>query len=95
MDVRAFGSIYGQSATLPYASGLSVAASGQNLTFPACRAIYVESRNKNADQVLSVILADSPGTPLQLDHIRTDVLLPLSCTAISGVTTVEHVYVLY
>lgn len=95
MDVRAFGSIYGQSASLPYASGLGVTASGQDLTFPACRAIYIESKNKNTDHSLSVIMADAPGTPLVLDHIRSDVLLPISITAISGTSTVEHVFIFY
>jgi hypothetical protein len=94
MDVRAFGSRYGFSASLPYASGFTVNA-GTNSIFPACRGIYVETSNKNADKTLIVKLADSPGSFISFDHIRTDVFLPLSVTAISGTSTVDHVYVLY
>ena len=94
MDVRAFGSRYGFSAALPYASGFAT-TSGVSSVFPACRAIYVETQNKNADKTLVVRLADSPGSFLTFDHIRTDVFLPISATAISGISTADHVYVLY
>ena len=94
MDVKVFGSRYGFSATLPYASGFVVNA-GTNTVFPACRALYVESSNKNADKTLVVELADSPRSFISFDHIRADVLLPVSATAISGVSTIDHVYVLY
>lgn len=95
MDVRAFGSIYAQSATLPFTSGFLVNASGTDATFAACRAIYVETKNKSTDYSLVVTLADSPKNPITFSHIRTDVLLPISITNISGSSTVEHVYVLY
>ena len=94
MDVRAFGSRYGFSATLPYASGFVVNA-GTNSVFPACRAVYVETSNKTTDKTLVVRLADSPGSFLSFDHIRTDVLLPISVTAVSGVSTVDNIYILY
>lgn len=94
MDVRAFGSIYAQSATLPYTSGFLVNASGTNASFAACRAVYVESANKSTDKTLVVLLADSK-QPITFSHIRTDVLLPISITQISGTSTVEHCYVLY
>ena len=94
MDVRAFGSRYGFSATLPYASGFVVNA-GTNSVFPACRAVYVETSNKTTDKSLVVRLADSPGSFLSFDHIRTDVLLTISVTAVSGISTADHVYVLY
>lgn len=95
MDVRAFGGYYGFSASLPYASGFLVNASGTDINFPACRGIYVESANKNTDATLVVTLADCPGTPMTFQHIRTDIHLPLSITAVSGISTVQHVYVLY
>lgn len=95
MDVRAFGSYYGFSASLPYASGFLVNASGTDSNFPACRGIFIESANKNADKTLVVTLADAPNSPMTFQHIRTDVHLPLSITAVSGISTVEHVYVLY
>ena len=94
MDVRAFGSVYGQTAALPYASGFMI-NNGVDKTFPSCRAIYVESNNKNADKILKVSLSDAPGTWITFEHIRTDVLLPISATAISGASTVDHIYVLY
>ena len=94
MDVRAFGSTYGQTASLPYTSGFLVNASGTNATFAACRAIYVESANKSTDRTLVVTFADSK-QPITFSHIRTDVLLPISITQISGTSTVEHCYVLY
>jgi len=94
MDVRAFGSRYGFSATLPYASGFVVNA-GTNSVFPACRAIYVENANKSVDKTLVIKLADSPGSFINFDHIRTDVFLPIAATAISGTSTADHVYVLY
>jgi hypothetical protein len=95
MDVRAFGSYYGQTASLPYASGFLVNASGTNTNFAACRGIYIESANKSTDKVLVVTLADAPGTPMTFQHIRTDTHLPISITSISGISTVDHVYVMY
>jgi len=94
MDVRAFGSVYAQSASLPYTSGFLVNASGTDTNFAACRGIYVESANKNADKTLVVLLADSK-SPITFSHIRTDVLLPISITQISGTSTIDHCYVLY
>jgi len=93
MDVRAFGSTYGQTASLPYASGFRVNA-GTSVNFAACRGVYVETANKNADKTLVVVLADSKN-PITFSHIRTDVLLPISITQISGTSTVDHCYVLY
>jgi hypothetical protein len=57
MDVRAFGSRYGFSAALPYASGFMVSA-GTNKVFPACRALFVETSNKSADKTLIIELAE-------------------------------------
>jgi len=94
MDVRAFGGVYGQTASLPYTSGFLVNASGANVNFAACRAVYVENANKNTDKTLVVLLADSK-SPITFNHIRTDVLLPISITQISGTSTIDHCYVLY
>lgn len=94
MDVRAFGSVYAQSASLPYTSGFLVNASGTNQNFAACRAVYVETANKSTDKTLVVVLTDSK-QPITFSHIRTDVLLPISITQISGTSTVDHCYVLY
>jgi hypothetical protein len=95
MDIRAFGSYYGQTASLPYASGFLVNASGTNTIFPACRGFFIESASKNADKILVVTLADAPGTPMTFQHIRADTHMPISITSISGISTVDHVYVMY
>jgi len=95
VDVRAFGSVYGQTASLPYSSGCQVSASGLNMTFPACRGIYVEGHNKTASYTLVCTLADAPASPITFDHIRSDTLLPISITSISGTSDVEHVYLFY
>lgn len=94
MDVRAFGSYYGQTAALPYASGFPLNASGTNATFAACRAIYVETSNKNVDKKLTVTLADTKA-PITFNYIRDNGILPISIVSISGSTTVDLVYVLY
>lgn len=94
MDVRAFGGVYGQTASLPYASGFVVNASGTSRTFAACRAIYVESANKTADKTLVVVLADST-EPITFSYLRSDTLLPISITQISGTSTVDRCHVLY
>ena len=94
MDVRAFGSIYGQTASLPYASGFSVNASGTNVTFAACRAIYVETQHPNQSKTLTVTLADTK-TPFTFNHIRDNGIIPISIVQISGTTTVDHCFILY
>ena len=94
MDVRAFGSVYAQTAALPYASGFAVNASGLDLTFPSCRAIYVETSNNSVSKKLTVVLADTK-TPLTFNHIRENGLIPISVTQISGSTTIDHCYILY
>jgi hypothetical protein len=94
MDVRAFGSVYGQTAALPYASGFTINASGVNLTFAASRAIYIETAHPNQSKVLTVILADTK-TPITFYHVRDNQLLPISVVQISGTSTVDHCTVLY
>jgi hypothetical protein len=42
-----------------------------------------------------VTLTDSPGTPITFKHIREDTHLPISITSISGISTVDYVYVMY
>jgi len=94
MDVRAFGSVYGQTASLPYASGFTVNASGLNLTFAASRAIFVETSTPAQDRTLTVTLADTK-TPISFYHIRSSILIPISIVSISGTTTIDHCTVLY
>lgn len=95
MDVRAFGSIYGQTASLPYTSGFGVALSGNGrVNFPACRAIFIQARSNSSKGYLAVELSDAPGQVAVAGNLTGDVLYPLSCTAlVSG--DIEGVFVLY
>jgi hypothetical protein len=95
MDVKAFGSYYGQSATLPYASGF-VVASGTNANFPSCRALYTQASSSTAAYKLVIVPADGgPTSAITLNSVRSDQLIPLSCTTISGTSTIDSVVVLY
>jgi len=95
MDVKAFGSYYGQSATLPYASGF-VVASGANANFPACRALYTQASSPTTAYKLTIVPADGqPSSAITLNSVRADQLIPISCTTISGTSTVDSVVVLY
>lgn len=94
MDVRAFGSVYGQTASLPYGSGFGWLPSQGRVNFPACRAIFIQSKSNAAKDRLVVELADAPGQESAADNLAGDQLFPLACTAlISG--TVDGVFVLY
>jgi len=94
MDVRAFGSVYGQSATLPYASGCLISASGTSTNFPSCRGFYVVDGGDNNN--LQVIFSDSPGRSVTLTKIKAGQVLPFSITTVSGAaTTVGSVLLLY
>lgn len=96
MDVRAFGSVYGQSSALPYASGYQVIPSGDmsRVNFPACRGIFIEAKSNSAKGYLSVVMTDSPGNSIHINNVDGNIFMPLSCTAVlSG--TVNHVIVLF
>lgn len=94
MDVRALGSYYSQTASLPYASGYAIAVSGQSYNFPACRAVYIN--DGNANQNLQVVFSDGLGSPITLKKVTPNDLLPISIVTISGAqTTVTDVVVLY
>lgn len=95
MDVKAFGAYYGQSALLPYASGF-VVASGTSANFPSCRALYTQASSPTTAYKLVVIPADGgPTSAISMNSVRADQLIPLSCTTISGSTTIDSVVVLY
>lgn len=97
MDVRAFGSIYGQTASLPYTSGFGMVPNPSGTDprrFAACRAIFIQAKANNAKGVLAVELSDAPGQVAQAQNLQGDQLIPISCTAvISG--NVDGVFVLY
>jgi len=94
MDIRAFGSVYGQTSMLPYASGFSWTPSLGRKNFATCRAIYIESKSNASKDYLTVELSDTPGQHLTAVNLAGDTLVPIACTAlISG--TVNGVVVLY
>lgn len=94
MDIRAFGSVYGQSSTLPYPSGFSWSPAQGRKNFATCRAIYIEAKSSNSKDYLTVELSDAPGQHLTATNLAGDTLVPLACTAlISG--SVNGIFVLY
>jgi len=94
VDVRAFGSVYGQTASLPYSSGFGVAPGAGRKDFPACRAVFIQA-DANANKLyLAVELTDAPGQIASATNLQGDQLIPISCTAIvSG--NAPGVFVLY
>lgn len=94
MDIRAFGSVYGQTAQLPYASGFSWDPAQGRKNFATCRAIYIEQKASGEKGFLTVELSDAPGQPATAINLNGNELVPIACTAlISG--TVQGVFVLY
>jgi len=94
MDVRALGSYYSQTASLPYASGCAITVSGRSHNFPACRAVYINDGTANHD--LQVVFADGLGVPVTLKRVTPNDLLPISVVTISGAqTTVTDIVLLY
>ena len=94
MDVRAFGSIYGQTASLPYSSGFGWAPAQGRVNFPACRAIFVDATPNQSKGYLAVEMSDAPGKNARAENLQGDKIYPFSCTAlISG--SVGGVFVLY
>lgn len=94
MDVKAFGSVYGQTSSLPYGSGFEWLPASGRKNFPVCRGIFIEAKSNSSKDVLVVELADAPGQDLVVNNLQGDELFPVACTAlISG--TVNGVFVLY
>ena len=94
MDIRAFGSVYGQTSSLPFASGFGWNPASGRKNFACCRAIFIESKANNSKDYLTVELADAPGQHLTASNLAGDILVPIACTAlISG--SVNGIFVLY
>ena len=94
MDVRAFGGVYGQTASLPYSSGFGYYPASGRVNFPACRAIFIQSDSNQNKGYLAVELTDAPGQVARAENLAGDQLVPISCTAIvSG--NVPGVFVLF
>lgn len=93
MDIRAFGSVYGQTASLPYSSGFKWQPSNGTKTFPACRGIFIQNGG-GTNKTLTLEFADAPGQLCVNDHLNGDFICPISVTTlVSG--TVTNVMVLY
>jgi hypothetical protein len=94
MDIRAFGSMYGQTSMLPYASGFRWAPAQGRKNFATCRAVFIEAKPISSGDYLTVELSDAPGQHITTVNLRGDDLIPIACTAlISG--SVNGVSVLY
>jgi hypothetical protein len=89
MDIRAFGSYYGQSATLPYASGF-VVASATSRNFGTARGFCTLSQGS-----VQVEFSDSQGQTVLLSGLAANTLIPFAITSISGVGTTASTIVLY
>lgn len=94
MDVKAFGSVYGQTSSLPYGSGFEWLPASGRKNFPVCRGIFIEPKANTSKDSLVVELADAPNQQFLLDNLSGDQLLPLACTALTS-GTVNAVFVLY
>ena len=94
MDIRAFGSIYSQTGTLPFGSGFLWRPADGRKNFAQCRAIYIEAKSTSSKDSLGVQLADAPGQYALAENLDGNTLIPIACTAfISG--TVQGVWALY
>jgi hypothetical protein len=94
MDIRAFGSIYSQTGTLPFGSGFRWRPADGQKNFAQCRAVYIEDNATGTKGTLSVQLADAPGQYATTEYFSGNTLIPIACTAfISG--TVQGVWALY
>ena len=95
MDIRAFGSVYGQQSELPYASGFHWAPADGQTTFPTCRALFVESKGSSSKDDLYVRLNDMGENQfLHVENIAGDMELPFGAVTLSG-GSIQGVIVLY
>jgi hypothetical protein len=90
MDIRAFGSVFPQQVSLPYASGFVWAPADGEKRFSTCRGLYIEG---DATDNFYIELNDAPGQWI-LAEVGANRVLPFAATAISG-GNVDSVKVLY
>lgn len=94
MDIRAFGSVFGQTSMLPYGSGFGWSPAQGRKNFATCRAIFIEAKSTSSKDYLTVELSDAPGQQATAVNLDGNDLVPIACTAlISG--SVNGVFVLY
>ncbi len=82
MDIPAFGTVYGQVASLPYASGFRWTPADGPKTFSTCRGVSVITGD-NAD-VVYIELNDGQGQLIPMGGFVNNPLLPVGATTISG-----------
>lgn len=82
MDIRAFGSSYGQTGLLPFASGFAWNPIAGPKTFPTCRAIQVSAVDDS--RVVYIELNDAQGQYLPFYGLASNSFLPVGATSISG-----------
>jgi hypothetical protein len=85
MDIRAFGSVYGQQSELPYASGFFWEPDDGQTSFPTCRAVFVEAKSSNSKDDVYVRLNDMAENQfLHVENIAGDIFLPFGAVTLSG-----------
>jgi|TARA_B100002019_G_scaffold241653_1_gene217740 hypothetical protein len=94
MDIRAFGTIYGQESKLPYASGFHWAPSDGQKDFPTCRGLYVEAKSTPGTDNVYIALNDAPGQLIQIENLQGNEELPFGAITLSG-GSVQGVIALY
>jgi hypothetical protein len=94
MDIRAFGTIYGQQSKLPYASGFHWAPSDGQKDFPTCRGLYVEAKSTPGTDNVYIALNDAPGQLIQIENLQGNEELPFGAITLSG-GSVQGVIALY
>jgi|TARA_B100000900_G_C20455324_1_gene664905 hypothetical protein len=94
MDIRAFGTIYGQESKLPYASGFHWAPADGQKDFPTCRGLYVEAKSTPGTDNVYIALNDAPGQLIQIENLQGNEELPFGAITLSG-GSVQGVIALY
>ena len=95
MDIRAFGSVYGQTSQLPMCSGFVWTPADGETTFGTCRALFIESKSSSAKDDLYVRLNDMAiNEYIHVENIAGDIQLDWGAVTLSG-GSVNGVVVLY
>lgn len=94
MNIKAFGSVFGQTSNLPIASGFQWQPSDGQKTFSTCRAVFLEADSSSGKDDVYVEFSDGPGQYIHLENIVADQNLPFALTGISG-GSLEGAVVLY
>ena len=84
MDIRAFGSTYGQQNSLPLASGFQWTPSDGEKRFSTCRCLFIEAKATSGRDDLYVEFNDGPGQYIHVENLVGDKELYWGLTAISG-----------